>query len=76
MYSENELLIKEIVGAIRKFVRAVSLDAFKISKKYGLTGPQSTLLRTLIKEGPPFIGLFKSQTVRYTIQYYGDHRPP
>ncbi len=52
MYSENELLIKEIVGAIRKFVRAVSLDAFKISKKYGLTGPQSTLLRTLIKEGP------------------------
>ncbi len=52
MYSENELLIKEIVGAIRKFVRAVSLDAFKISKKYGLTGPQSTLLRTLVKEGP------------------------
>ena len=52
MYSENELLIKEIVDAIRKFVRAVSLDAFKISKKYGLTGPQSTLLRTLVKEGP------------------------
>ena len=52
MYAENELLIKEIVGAIRKFVRAVSLDAFKISKKYGLTGPQSTLLRTLVKEGP------------------------
>ncbi len=52
MYSENELLINEIVGAIRKFVRAVSLDAFKISKKYGLTGPQSTLLRTLVKEGP------------------------
>ena len=52
MYAENELLIKEIVGAIRKFVRAVSLDAFKISKKYGLTGPQSMLLRTLVKEGP------------------------
>jgi DNA-binding MarR family transcriptional regulator len=52
MYAENELLIKEIVGVIRKFVRAVSLDAFKISKKCGLTGPQSTLLRTLVKEGP------------------------
>jgi len=52
MYAENELLIKEIVGAIRKFVRAVSLDAFKIGKKYGLTGPQSTLLRTLVKKGP------------------------
>ncbi len=52
MYAENELLIKEIVGAIRKFVRAVSLDAFKMSKEYGLTGPQSTLLRTLVKEGP------------------------
>ena len=52
MYAENELLIKEIDGAIRKFVRAVSLDAFKIGKKYGLTGPQSTLLRTLVQEGP------------------------
>lgn len=52
MYAENELLIKEIIGVIRKFVQAVSLDAFKISKKCGLTGPQSTLLRTLVKEVP------------------------
>jgi len=52
MYAENEIVIKEIVGAIRKFVRAVSLDAFHISKEYGLTGPQSSVLRTLINQGP------------------------
>jgi len=52
MYAENELLIKEIVSAIRKFVRAVSLDAFKMSRQFGLTGPQSSVLRTLVKEGP------------------------
>ena len=52
MYAENELLIKEIVGAIRKFVRAVSLDAFKMSKQFGLTGPQSSVLRTLTSYGP------------------------
>ena len=52
MYAENELLIKEIVSAIRKFVRAVSLDAFQMSKQYGLTGPQSSVLRTLATEVP------------------------
>lgn len=52
MYTENELLIKEIVGAIRKFVRAVSLDAYTMNKQYNLTGPQSTILRTLVKDGP------------------------
>ncbi len=52
MYAENELLIKEIVSAIRKFVRAVSIDSFKMSRQYDLTGPQSLVLRTLLKEGP------------------------
>jgi DNA-binding MarR family transcriptional regulator len=52
MYTENELLIKDIVGAIRKFVRAVSLDTFKMSKQYDLTGPQSSVLRTLAQYGP------------------------
>ncbi|MBW1841445.1 MAG: MarR family transcriptional regulator [Deltaproteobacteria bacterium] len=51
MYEENEMVIKQIVGAIRKFVRAVSLDAFHMSKEYGLTGPQSSVLRTLINQG-------------------------
>jgi DNA-binding MarR family transcriptional regulator len=52
MYEENEMLIKDIVSAIRKFVRAVSLDTFKMSRQYGLTGPQSAILSTLFKEGP------------------------
>jgi DNA-binding MarR family transcriptional regulator len=52
MYAENELIIKEIVSAIRKFVRAVALDTFKMSKQHDLTGPQSSVLRTLDKYGP------------------------
>lgn len=52
MDEENDMLIQDIVAAIRKFVRAVSLDAFKMSRQYGLTGPQSAVLRTLFKEGP------------------------
>jgi MarR family transcriptional regulator, organic hydroperoxide resistance regulator len=52
MDKENDMLIEDIVAAIRKFVRAVSLDAFKMSRQYGLTGPQSAVLRTLFKEGP------------------------
>ena len=52
MQAENEMLIKDIVNAIRKFVRAISLDTFKMSREYGLTGPQSSVLRTLFKEGP------------------------
>jgi DNA-binding MarR family transcriptional regulator len=52
VYTENELLIKDIVGAIRKFVRAVSIDTYKMSKQHDLTGPQSSVLRTLDKCGP------------------------
>ncbi len=52
MYAENELIIKEIVSAIRKFVRAVALDTFKMSKQHDLTGPQSSILRTLAQHGP------------------------
>ncbi len=52
MTAKNDMLIEDIVAAIRKVVRAVSLDAFKMSRQYGLTGPQSAVLRTLFKEGP------------------------
>lgn len=51
MYAENELLIKEIVGVIRKFVRAVSIHTFQMSRKYGLTGPQCAVIRALATEG-------------------------
>jgi len=52
MYAEKDLLVQEIVGTIQKFVRAVSIDAFKMSREYGLTGPQNLVLRTLLKHGP------------------------
>ncbi len=51
MSAENEAVIKEIVRSIRKLVRAVSLDAQKISKRFGLTGPQSGVLRNLVNNG-------------------------
>jgi len=47
----NEDVIKDIVKSIRRLVRAEYLDSQKMSKQFGLTGPQSLVLRLLIKEG-------------------------
>lgn len=49
---ENEMVIKEIVGAIRRLVRAVYLDTSKMSRQFGLTGSQSMVLRSLLHNGP------------------------
>ena len=51
MNPENEGVIKDIVGSIRKLVRAVYLDSQKMSRKFGLTGPQSVVLRLLLNKG-------------------------
>ena len=51
MQNQNELVIKEIVGAIRRLVRAVYLDTTRMSKQFGLTGPQSAVLRSLTNSG-------------------------
>jgi DNA-binding MarR family transcriptional regulator len=51
-YPENETVIKEIVGALRRLVKAVYLDSSKISRQYGLTAAQSIVLRILSNEGP------------------------
>jgi len=51
MNPENESVIKDIVGSIRKLVRAVYLDSQKMSRKFGLTGPQSVVLRLLLNNG-------------------------
>jgi len=51
MIAENEIVIKQIVNGIRRLVKAVYLDSSKFSRQFGLTGPQSTVLRTLISEG-------------------------
>jgi DNA-binding MarR family transcriptional regulator len=52
MITENERVIKEIVIAIRRLVRAVYLDTEKMSRQFGLTGPQSGVLRILAEHGP------------------------
>ena len=49
---KNEAVIKEIVGAIRQLYRGVYLDSCKMSRRFGLTGPQGSVLRTLIQYGP------------------------
>jgi DNA-binding MarR family transcriptional regulator len=51
-YPANETVIKEIVGALRRLVKAVYLDSSKISRQYGLTAAQSIVLRILYHEGP------------------------
>ena len=52
MSVENELIIKEIVDAIRRLYRAVYLDSAKMSRQFGLTGSQSGVLRNLVAHGP------------------------
>jgi DNA-binding MarR family transcriptional regulator len=52
MNPQNESVIKEIVCSVRRLVRAVYLDSQKISKRHGLTGPQSAVMRNLFNSGP------------------------
>lgn len=51
MNPENESVVKDIVGSIRKLVRAVYLDSQKMSRQFGLTGPQSVVVRLLLNSG-------------------------
>jgi DNA-binding MarR family transcriptional regulator len=51
MSTENELIIKEIVDAIRRLYRAVYIDTSKMSRQFGLTGAQSGVLRNLFAHG-------------------------
>jgi len=51
MKPENEAVIQGLVGSVRKLVRAVYIDSQKMSKQFGLTGPQSAVLRLLVSRG-------------------------
>jgi DNA-binding MarR family transcriptional regulator len=51
MNPQNESVIQDIVWSVRRLVRAVYLDSQKISKRYGLTEPQSAVLRNLFNNG-------------------------
>jgi len=48
---DNQHVVKDIVESIRRLVRAEYLDSQKMSKQYGLTGPQSLVLRLLTRKG-------------------------
>ena len=52
MSEKNQIVIKEIVGSIRRLYRAVYQDSAKMSRQFGLTGSQSGVLRTLFDRGP------------------------
>ena len=52
MGSDNDVVIKQIVGAIRRLIRAVSIDSVKMSRQFSLTAPQSGVLRALSRSGP------------------------
>ncbi len=51
MKPENEAVIQGLVGSVRKLVRAVYTDSQKMSKQFGLTAPQSAVLRLLVSRG-------------------------
>jgi len=52
MDPQNESVIQDIVWSVRRLVRAVYLDSQKMSKRYGLTEPQSAVMRNLYSNGP------------------------
>ncbi len=51
MNHQNEALIKNIVGSIRKLNRAVYQDSARMSRSHGLTAAQSGVLRTIANYG-------------------------
>ena len=52
MSDDREYLIKQIVGSIRRVTRAVYLDSKKMVKQFGLSGPQSLVLKAISARGP------------------------
>jgi DNA-binding MarR family transcriptional regulator len=52
MLQDNTQIIKDIVGSIRRLIRAVSIDSVKMSRKFSLTAPQSGVMRSLNARGP------------------------
>ena len=52
MIHENEQVIKNTVAALRRLLRAVYIDNAKMSRQYGVTGAQGSVLRSLRDSGP------------------------
>lgn len=51
MNAKNELIIKEIALLVRRLVKVISYDSQKVGRQFGLTGPQSVVLRNLLDNG-------------------------
>ncbi len=51
-HSDDVQAIRGIADAIRKLHRSIYLDESRISKRFGLTGPQNGVLRALHRRGP------------------------
>ncbi len=45
-------VIQELVKRLRRLMRALQLDASKMSRRYGLTGAQTAVLREIHNNGP------------------------
>jgi DNA-binding MarR family transcriptional regulator len=52
MLQDKKQIIQDIVGSIRRLIRAVSIDSVKMSRKFSLTAPQSGVMRSLNARGP------------------------
>ena len=52
MSDDRNILIKQIVGSIRRVTRAVYLDSKKMVKQFGLSGPQSLVLKAIASHEP------------------------
>ncbi len=44
--------ISEVVSSIRQIVRSIYLDSKRMVKRFGLTGPQTSVLRLIMRRGP------------------------
>ena len=51
MDEKSQEMIRSIVGSIRQFIRAVSIDSVKTGRRFSLTAPQSAVLRCLVANG-------------------------
>ena len=51
MLQDNKQIIQDIVGSIRRLIRAVSIDSVRMSRKFSLTAPQSGVMRSLNARG-------------------------
>lgn len=52
MMQERKQMIKAIVSSLRRLLQSVYNDNEKMSRQYGVTGPQGGVLRSLRDEGP------------------------